>query len=141
MPLRSDNLLVQKIQKIGTPVIAASALQKSNSSGSMIPCDLDASITPRPRTYRRCREDLSQVWCAFGTAFATFSRIVYQTDGRDLIGQSKLFKKPLVATSLMSAGMCLCSPMAWSEEALALRQAALGVDDQSQQTGLRLYVL
>ncbi len=75
---------------------------------------------------------------AFGTAFVMLSKMLYQTEGRDLLGQSKLFKKPIAATSLMSAGMCLCSPMAWLEEALALRQAALRVDDQSQQARLRL---
>ena len=78
---------------------------------------------------------------AFGTAFAILSNVLYQTEGRDLIGQSKLFKKPLAALSLMSAGMCLCSPMAWLENALALQQAALGLHDQSQQARLRLYHL
>lgn len=49
---------------------------------------------------------------------------VYELDGPDLDGKTKLFRKPWAMTANMFIGMSFCIPLAYLEERRARKQAA-----------------
>ncbi|CAL8468753.1 g8293 [Coccomyxa elongata] len=54
----------------------------------------------------------------FGTISSIFSKVVYQTEGEDLNGHTKYFKKPWASTALMFLAMVMCLPIAWIAAAI-----------------------
>ncbi len=47
---------------------------------------------------------------------------VYQTEGEDLDGNTKYFKKPWASTALMFLAMVMCLPIAWIAAAIESRR-------------------
>ncbi|EIE22282.1 hypothetical protein COCSUDRAFT_42626 [Coccomyxa subellipsoidea C-169] len=58
----------------------------------------------------------------FGTISSILSKVVYQTEGEDLSGHVKFFKKPWASTALMFVAMVMCLPIAWGASLIESRR-------------------
>ncbi|KAK9843952.1 hypothetical protein WJX81_000335 [Elliptochloris bilobata] len=67
----------------------------------------------------------------FGTLSSIFSKIVYQTEGKDLNGHTKLFRKPWATTSLMFLAMAFCLPIGAAVRARKRRQQRRAAEHDS----------
>lgn len=55
---------------------------------------------------------------------------VYQTEGEDLSGHVKFFKKPWASTALMFVAMVMCLPIAWVASLVESRQKKSAVSSE-----------
>ncbi|BDA43255.1 Solute carrier family 35 member F6 [Coccomyxa sp. Obi] len=71
----------------------------------------------------------------FGTISSIFSKVVYQTEGEDMSGHPKYFKKPWASTALMFLAMVMCLPIAWIAAAIESRRKKSAASERKPLLG------